>query len=159
MSVLTSITVIQVGKPFPLVVLDQRDQRPFDVGPHLENKLIHPFCGERGCDEGDVECLAEGRDGVYRLLVVEAKYGVDTSRELGTNQEERERENHFNEAENRDGQLQRIKLHTWQRQVVCEWKRVKKSYRPPNVLVTFTHLHIHSVIYLTSSVTLCHTLP
>lgn len=38
-----------------------------------------------------MKSLAEGRDGVYRLLVIEAKNGVDTPGELGTNWE-KERE-------------------------------------------------------------------
>lgn len=41
-----------------------------------------------------MKSLAEGRDGVYRLLVIEAKNGVDTPGELGTNWE-KEREIRF----------------------------------------------------------------
>ena len=53
--------------------------------------------------------LAEGCDGVHRLLVVEAKNGVDASRELGTNQK-KEKEEHFEKTLNRDRQTMRIKL-------------------------------------------------
>lgn len=78
----TSVAVIQVSKFLPLVVLHQGHQGSLDVGPHLEDKLVHTLRREGGRDEGDVESLAEGCDGVYRLFVVEAKDGVDAPGEL-----------------------------------------------------------------------------
>lgn len=37
------------------------------------------ICREARCDEGHVERPAEGRDGVYGLLVVKSEDGVDAS--------------------------------------------------------------------------------
>lgn len=61
---LTSITVVQVGKLVPLVVLDKAEQRPFDIRPHLDDKLLIPIQREAGCYERDMECPTERRDGV-----------------------------------------------------------------------------------------------
>ena len=81
---LTSIAVVQVGELVPLVVLDEAEEGPLDVGPHLDDELLVPIQGEAGRDEGDVERPAERRDGVDRLLVVESENGVDPPRELRT---------------------------------------------------------------------------
>lgn len=80
----TSVAVVQVGKLVPLVVLDEAEQRPLDVGPHLDDELLCAVQGEAGRDEGDVQRSAEGRDGVDRLLVVEPEDGVHASGELRT---------------------------------------------------------------------------
>lgn len=80
----TSVAVIQVGELVPLVVLDEAEQWPLDVGPHLDDELLRPVQGEAGRDEGDVQRPAEGRDGVDRLLVVEPEDGVNASGELRT---------------------------------------------------------------------------
>lgn len=80
----TSVAVVQVGELVPLVVLDEAEQRPLDVGPHLDDELLRPVQGEAGRDEGDVQRPAEGRDGVDRLLVVEPEDGVHAPGELRT---------------------------------------------------------------------------
>lgn len=52
---LTSITVVQVGKLVPLVVLDKAEERPLDIRSHLDDKLLIPIQREAGCYEGDME--------------------------------------------------------------------------------------------------------
>lgn len=74
----TSVTVVQVGKLVPLVVLDEAEEGSLDIGPHLDDELLSPIQREAGRYEGDVQRPAEGRDGVDRLLVVESENGVDS---------------------------------------------------------------------------------
>lgn len=52
---LTSITVVQVGKLVPLVVLDKAEEGPLDIWSHLDDKLLIPVQGEAGRYEGDME--------------------------------------------------------------------------------------------------------
>lgn len=52
---LTSITIVQVGKLVPLVVLDKAEEGPLDVRPHLDDKLLIPIQREAGRYEGDME--------------------------------------------------------------------------------------------------------
>lgn len=76
---LTSVTVVQVGKLIPLVVLDEAEEGPLDIGSHLDDELLIPVQGEAGRDEGDVERPTKGRDGVHGLLVVESENCVNSS--------------------------------------------------------------------------------
>lgn len=78
----TSVAVIQIGKLLPLVILHKADERAFDIRPHLQNKLVESVSWKTGRDEGHVQRLAERRDGVHRLLVVEAKDGINSSGKL-----------------------------------------------------------------------------
>lgn len=88
--VLTSIAVVQVGELVPLVVLDEAEQWPLDVGPHLDDELLVAVQRETGRDEGHVQRAAERRDGVDRLLVVESENGVDAPGELRADCNERQ---------------------------------------------------------------------
>lgn len=81
---LTSVAVVQVGEFVPLVVLNEAEQRPFNVRPHLEDELLLSVQREAGCDEGDVQCPTERRYRVHRLLIVESENGVNPSGELRT---------------------------------------------------------------------------
>lgn len=81
---LTSVAVIQVGKLVPLVVLNEAEEGTLDVGSHLDDELLVPIQREARRYEGDVQRPTERRDGVHRLLVVEAEYGVHSSWELWT---------------------------------------------------------------------------
>lgn len=78
----TSIAVVEIRKLLPLVVLHQADQGASDVGPHLQHELVEAISGETRRDEGHVQRLAERRDGVHRLLVVETEDGVDAPGKL-----------------------------------------------------------------------------
>lgn len=78
----TSITVVQIRKLLPLVVLHQADQRASNVGSHLQDKLVDAVGRETRRDEGHVQRLTERRDGVHRLLIVEPKDGIDAPRKL-----------------------------------------------------------------------------
>lgn len=51
---LTSITVVQIGELVPLIVLDEAEEGPLDIGSHLDNELLISIQGEAGRYEGDV---------------------------------------------------------------------------------------------------------
>jgi len=55
----TSVTVVQVGKLVPFVVLNEAQERTFDVWSHLNDKLLICVQGKAWRDEGDVKCPAE----------------------------------------------------------------------------------------------------
>lgn len=80
----TSIAVVQICKLVPLVVLDEAQERPLDVRPHLDDELLNPIQREAGSDEGNMERPAKRRDSVDGLLIVESENGVDSSGELWT---------------------------------------------------------------------------
>ena len=52
---LTSVTVVEVGKLVPLVVLNQAEEGSFEVRSHLNDKWMGAICWEAGSDEGDME--------------------------------------------------------------------------------------------------------
>lgn len=52
---ITSVTVVQVGKLVPLVVLNKAEEGSLDIRSHLDDKLLIPIQGETGRDERDVE--------------------------------------------------------------------------------------------------------
>lgn len=76
---LTPVTVIEVRKLVPLVVLDQAQQCSFEVRSHLNDERVCAICWEAGGDEGDVQSPAEGRDGIDRFLVIKPKNRIDAS--------------------------------------------------------------------------------
>lgn len=75
----TPVAVVEVRKLVPLVVLDQAKKGSFEVRSHLDDKRMRAICREARSDEGHVERPTEGRYGVYGLLVVKSKDGIDTS--------------------------------------------------------------------------------
>lgn len=81
---LTSVTVVQVGKLVPFVVLNETQERPFDVWSHLNDKLLISVQGKAWCDEGDVQCPTERRYCVHWLLVIKSKNSINSSWELRT---------------------------------------------------------------------------
>ena len=78
----TPVTIIQIGKRLPLVVLHETDERALDVRTHLQHKLVESVGREAWRDERHVERLAERCDGVHRLLVVEPKNGIHPAGKL-----------------------------------------------------------------------------
>lgn len=82
---LTSVGVIQEDKLVPVVVVEERQERPPDGWPELQGELALALRGEAGRDEGDVQGAAEGRQRVDRALVVQAEDGEDTAGILGAN--------------------------------------------------------------------------
>ena len=52
---LTSVTVVEVGKLVPLVVLNQAEEGSFEVRSHLNDKWMGAICWEAGSDEGHME--------------------------------------------------------------------------------------------------------
>lgn len=58
---ITSVTVVQVGELVPFVVLNETQERTFDVWSHLNDKLLISIQGKAWRDEGDVKCPAERR--------------------------------------------------------------------------------------------------
>lgn len=80
----TSVTVVQVGKLVPFVVLNETQERTFDVWSHLNDKLLISIQGKAWCDEGDVKCPAERRYCVHWLLVIKSKNSINSPWELRT---------------------------------------------------------------------------
>lgn len=84
---LTSVGVVQEAELTPVVVVEQRQQRPPQGRPQLQRELTLALAGETGCDQRDVQGAAEGRQRVDRALVVQAEDGEDAAGVLGTNWE------------------------------------------------------------------------
>lgn len=82
-STLTSVSVVKIDEPLPLVMIQQVENNPLQTGPHLEDKLHIGVDGEAGRDEGCVQSPAEGGQRVHGFPVIEAEYGVYSSGELG----------------------------------------------------------------------------
>lgn len=55
MRCITSVTVVQVGKLVPLVVLNKAEEGSLDIRSHLDDELLIPVQGETRRDERDVE--------------------------------------------------------------------------------------------------------
>lgn len=82
---LTSLCVVKVDKPLPVVVFQETENSSSQAGPHLDDKLHISVSGEAGRDEGGVQCPTERGQRVHGLLVVEAEDGINSSGELGAN--------------------------------------------------------------------------
>lgn len=80
---LTSVSVVKVDEPLPLVMCQQAENGPAQAWPHLDDKLHVSVDGEAGRDEGGVQRPAEGGQRVHGLPVVEAENGVNSAGELG----------------------------------------------------------------------------
>lgn len=91
---ITSVGVVEEDKAAPVVVVEQRQQRPPDGRPQLQGKLALCLGGEAGRHQADVQRPAEGRQRVDRALVVEAEDGEDPSGVLGADWEEEEQAEH-----------------------------------------------------------------
>lgn len=87
----TSVTVVQVGKLVPFVVLNETQERTFDVWSHLNDKLLISIQGKAWCDEGDVKCPAERRYCVNWLLVIKSKNSINSPWELRTDWKKKNR--------------------------------------------------------------------
>jgi len=66
-------------------MVEEGQERPPDGWPELQGELALTLGGKAGCDEGDMQGAAEGRQRVDRALVVQAEDGKDTAGVLGAN--------------------------------------------------------------------------
>lgn len=80
---LTSVRVVEIHEPLPLVMVQQTENGSPQTGPHLDDELHVGVNGEAGCDEGGVQGATERGQRVHGLPVVEAEDGVNPSGELG----------------------------------------------------------------------------
>lgn len=87
---LTSVSVVKVDEPLPLVMVQQTENSSPQTGPHLDDKLHVSVDGEAGRNEGGVQRPAEGGQRVHGLPVIEAEDGINSSGELGADWWERQ---------------------------------------------------------------------
>lgn len=88
---LTPVSIINVHKLLPAVVLDDTDEGILQLWAKLENKLVGRFNREAWRYEADVESPAERREHVDGPPLVKSKDGVDALGELRADWRSREK--------------------------------------------------------------------
>ena len=81
---LTPVSIINVDKFLPLVMVDDTDEGILQLGAQLEDELVGCVNGTAWCNEADVEGPAEGGQHVDSPPFIKPKDGIDSFRELGT---------------------------------------------------------------------------
>lgn len=88
---LTPVSIINVHKLLPAVVLDDTDEGILELWAKLENKLVGRFDGEAWCYEADMESPTERCEHVNGPPLVKSKDGVDALGELRADWRSREK--------------------------------------------------------------------
>lgn len=80
---LTPVSIINVDKFLPLVMVDDTDEGILQLGAQLEDKLVGCVNGKARCNEADMEGPAEGGQHVDSPPLIKPKDGIDSFGELG----------------------------------------------------------------------------
>jgi len=81
---LTPVSIINVDKFLPLVMVDDTDEGILQLGAQLKDKLVGCVNGKAWCNEADVEGPAKGGQHVDSPSFIKPKDGIDSFGELGT---------------------------------------------------------------------------